>query len=74
LKKEEKKIKFILEQIIKLKPDIELIHLFCAIPSPLAILIGKVIVPLKYPACQTYNYFFDETPPYSKAIIFNNEK
>lgn len=58
----------LLDKILVLKPNLKLIHLFAACPTPIAFIIGTLFNPSMFPVVQTYNYYRKETPCYTEAI------
>ncbi len=58
-----------LDQLAENESDIDVIHLFAAIPCGPAFLIGTKISPNVHPFVQTYQYKNTSNPKYQKAIL-----
>ena len=63
------KFKETLDAIAEHMPNVEMIHLFAAIPTGIAFAIGTKISPNVHPEIQTYQHKNNETPQYRKALL-----
>jgi len=63
-----------LKEIVKISPEIKVLHIFASIPTDCAFIFGSKIQPNIHPLIQTYQYRNSYTPKYQPAIIVNKTR
>lgn len=66
-----KEIANAVKNILDIFSSVKLIHLFCAIPAPIAFGIGQNISFIMHPQIQLYNFTQSSQPRYKKSITLN---